>query len=191
VRPVAPGSRMILAGLLFELTVPIGGRAQTGGQRLQDGVSNAMADHRGAALVDVPSGRMPAIHHPRLAALRAIHPGSSLKSFTLLTPLQKHPVDPRAALLCRRPLTVGGHRLEGPHPATGQPLEPSAALPYSLNSHFTNAATGLTRVELRHSPAQAGLAWFTGWAAHETREGLPWSDENELQLQAMGSGTST
>lgn len=186
--PVAPHSRMILAGLLLPLTLAIGGRAQTGDQRLQNAVSRAMANHRGAAVVvDVPSGRMLAIYDPRLAALRAVHPGSSLKSFTLLTLLQKHKVDAHTALLCRRPLTVGGHRLDCPHPATDQPLEPATALAYSCNSYFTNAATRLTPVELRDSLVQAGFASVTGWAPHEASGRVALAqDENELQLQAIG-----
>src|SRR6516165_6689331 len=112
-RPAASRSRMTMAGLLLHLTCSLGGQSQASDQGLQSAVSGAMANLHGAAVVvDVSSGRILAIYHPRVAALRIALPGSSLKSFTLLTLLKKHKVDAHTALLCRRPLTVGGHRLD-------------------------------------------------------------------------------
>jgi len=177
-----------MAGLLLHLTFSLGGQSQASDQGLQSAVSGAMANLHGAAVVvDVSSGRILAIYHPRVAALRIALPGSSLKSFTLLTLLKKHKVDAHTALLCRRPLTVGGHRLDCPHPATQQPFEPPAALAYSCNFYFASVATRLTPGELHDGLVEVGFTSLTGWLPQEAsgRVGLA-HNQDELRLQAIG-----
>jgi len=163
-------------------------QAGAGKPTLQGAVSRAMARHRGAAVVvDVQSGRLLAVYHPEIASRRRVHPGSSLKPFALLTLLQADKVDAHTALLCKRPLTIGGHKLDCPHPATNQPFEPPAALAYSCNFYFTNVSTRLTAVELHDSLVQMGFTAATGWLPHEVsgRVGLAHT-QDELQLQAIG-----
>lgn len=162
--------------------------AQAGNAALQGAVSRAMAGHRGAAaVVDVRSGRLLAVYHPEIASRRVVRPGSSLKPFTLLTLLDADKVDAHTALLCKRPLTIGGHKLDCPHPATNQPFEPPAALAYSCNFYFTNVSTRLTATELHDSLVRMGFTAATGWLPHEAGGRLALArTRDELQLQAIG-----
>ncbi len=89
--------------------------------------------------------------------------------------------------MCKRPLTIGGHRLDCGHPDTHAPLDAATALAYSCNSYFTQVATRLTPAELRNSLLKDGFASATGLAANEAvgkvaLAGTP----AELQLQAIG-----
>src|SRR5271157_4261592 len=101
--------------------------------------------------------------------------------------LEAGKVDAHTALVCQRPLTIAGHRLDCPHPDTAEALGPAAALAYSCNSYFTSAATRLTPVQLRDSFVRAGFSSLTGLAPNEASGvvALAQSPE-ELQLQAIG-----
>ena len=138
-------------------------------------------------MLDVNSGRMLASYHLDVAARRVVHPGSSIKPFTLLALLQAGKVDAGTALVCKRPLTIAGHRLDCPHPDTREPMGPATALAYSCNSYFTSVATRLTPAELRASFAQAGFTSTTGLAPHEVNgEVVLAQSVEQLQLQAIG-----
>ena len=162
--------------------------AQAGGQDLQSAVARAMAGKTGTAVVlEVATGRVLAAYHPEVAARRVAHPGSSLKTFTLLALLEAGKVNGQTALMCKRPLTIAGHRLDCTHPDTDAPLDAATALAYSCNSYFTQVATRLTPAELRNSLIKDGFASATGMAANEAAgtvalAGTP----TELQLQAIG-----
>ena len=162
--------------------------AQTGSTTLQSVVTRTMAGRRGTVvMLDVHSGAMLASYHPEVAARLLAHPGSSIKPFTLLALLKAGKVGAHTALVCKRPLSIAGHRLDCSHPATAEPLDPVAALAYSCNSYFTSVATRLTPQQLRDSLVRDGFASVTGLAANEAAGtvALAHSPE-ELQLEAIG-----
>ncbi len=147
-----------------------------------------MKGRRGTAVVvDVRTDRILASYHPAVAARRVVHPGSSLKPFTLLTLLRSGKVDAHTSLICKRPLTIAGHRLDCPHPATQQPFDPAMALAYSCNFYFTSVATRLSPAELREGLVRAGFGETTGLFANEAAGEVALAGSTEqLQLQAIG-----
>jgi penicillin-binding protein 2 len=162
--------------------------ADPGNSALQTAVARAMAGRRGAAVVvNVQSGHVLAAYHLDVAARRVVHPGSSIKPFTLLTLLQAGRLDAHTALLCKRTVSIGGHKLDCSHPVTPEPLVPASALAYSCNSYFTSVATRLTPAQLRDSFVRSGFSSSTGVSPKEVagRVALAHSPE-ELQLQAVG-----
>jgi penicillin-binding protein 2 len=161
---------------------------QTDNAKLQDAIAQTMAGQRGTAVVlDVHSGRMLAAYHADVAARRVARPGSSVKPFTLLALLQTGKVDAHTALVCKRPLTIAGHKLDCTHPDIPEPLGPAAALAYSCNSYFTNVAKRLTSEQLRDTFGRAGFGSLTRLQRNEASGfvALAQSPE-ELQLQAIG-----
>ncbi len=161
---------------------------QARNSKLQSAITQAMADRRGAAVVvDVHTGRVVAAYHADVAARRMVRPGSSIKPFTLLALLEAGRVDAHTALVCKRPLTVAGRKLDCTHPDTAGPLGPAAALAYSCNSYFTSVATRLTPAQLRASFVRAGFSAATGLAASEAAGDVALAQSPEqLQLQAIG-----
>jgi cell division protein FtsI/penicillin-binding protein 2 len=162
--------------------------AQTATPALQSSVARAMAGQHGAAVVlDARSGHVLATYHPQVAARRLAYPGSSIKPFTLLALLEAGKIDAHTALVCKRPLTIAGHKLDCPHPATAEPLDPIAALAYSCNSYFTSVATRLTPQQLRDSFVRDGFETVTGLATDESAGNVDLAHSpEELQLQAIG-----
>ena len=162
--------------------------AQPGNSVLHKALSQTMAGQRGAAVVlDVQTGGVLATYHPDVAARRAVHPGSSIKPFTLLALLQAGKVDANTALVCKRPLTIAGHRLDCGHPDTPEALGPATALAYSCNSYFTSVATRLTPVQLRDNFVRAGFNTVTGLEPNEATGNVSLAQSpEELQLQAIG-----
>ena len=127
----------------------------------------AMRSHPGTAIVmDVASGNIIAQHRIDIAAGRLAAPGSAIKPFTLLALLHSSRFDPSNRLLCRRQLTVGGHRLDCTHPDLPIPLDAADALAYSCNSYFAAAAPHLSNADLRNEFEKVGLASPTGLATH-------------------------
>ena len=166
-------------------------RATAGGSdnsTLQKAVARAMAGRRGAAVVvDVQSGHVLAAYHLDAAARRVVHPGSSIKPFTLLALLQAGKLDAHTALMCKRTVSIGGHKLDCTHPATPEPLVPASALAYSCNSYFTSVATRLTPVQLRDSFVRSGFSSSTGLSPQEVAGSVALAHSpEELQLQAVG-----
>jgi penicillin-binding protein 2 len=147
-----------------------------------------MAGRRGAAVVvDVQSGHVLAAYHLDVAARRVVHPGSSIKPFTLLALLQAGKVDAHTALMCKRTVSIGGHKLNCTHPAASEPLIPASALAYSCNSYFTSVATRLTPAQLRDSFVRSGFSSRTGLSPNEVAGNVaPSHSLEELQLQAIG-----
>ena len=139
-----------------------------GNSALQKAVARAMAGRRGAAVVvDVQSGHVLAAYHLDVAARRVVHPGSSIKPFTLLALLQAGKLDAHTALMCKRTVSIGGRKLDCTHPATPEPLVPASALAYSCNSYFTSVATRLTPAQLRDSFVRSGFSSPTGVSPEE------------------------
>lgn len=155
---------------------------------LQTAVSRAMAVRRGAAVVvDVQSGHVLAAYHLDVAARRVVHPGSRIKPFTLLALLQAGKLDAHTALMCKRTVAIGGHKLDCTHPTTPEPLVPASALAYSCNSYFTSVATRLTPTQLRDSLVRSGFDSATGLSPDEVAGHVALSHSlGELQLQAIG-----
>ncbi len=161
---------------------------ESGISALPTAVVHAMAGRRGAAVVvDVQSGHLLAAYHLNVAARRVVHPGSSIKPFTLLALLQAGKLDAHTALMCKRTVSIGRHRLDCSHPPTPGPLVPASALAYSCNSYFTTVATRLTPAQLRDSFVQTGFSSRTGLSPDEAAGNLALSHSSEqLQLQAIG-----
>jgi cell division protein FtsI/penicillin-binding protein 2 len=161
---------------------------ESGISALPTAVVRAMAGRRGAAVVvDVQSGHILAAYHLDVAARRVVHPGSSIKPFTLLALLQAGKLDAHTALMCKRTTSIGGHKLDCSHPATPEPLVPASALAYSCNSYFTTVATRLTPAQLHSSFVQTGFSSRTGLSPDEVPGHVALSHSSEeLQLQAIG-----
>lgn len=172
--------------LCFALRAPA--ITQPAGSALQQIVSQAMAGRRGTAVIlDVRSGRVLAAYHLEVAARRVAHPGSSIKPFTLMALLEAGKVDEHTALVCKRQLSIAGHKLDCSHPQTAQPLDPSAALAYSCNSFFTSVATRLTPAQLRDSLEGDGFSSRTTLVSEEAAGNVALAQSPEqLQLQAIG-----
>lgn len=155
---------------------------------LQHAVVRAMARQRGTAVIlDVRSGQVTAAYHLDVAARRVVHPGSSIKPFTLMALLESGKVNEQTALMCKRSLTIGGHKLDCSHPATAQPLDPAAAMAYSCNSYFSTVALRLTPTQLRDSLAHDGFGSVTSLAENEAAGNVALAQSREqLQLEAIG-----
>ena len=155
---------------------------------LQQAVVRAMAGRNGAAVVlDVASGKVLTAYHPQTAARRLALPGSSIKPFTLLALLESGKVNAQTTMLCKRPLTIGGHRLDCTHPDVQQPFDPATALAYSCNSYFTSVALRLTSAELRNAFFRFGFAAASGLAPNEATGRVELAGSQvQLQLEAIG-----
>jgi cell division protein FtsI/penicillin-binding protein 2 len=155
---------------------------------LQRAITRAMAGSRGTAVVvDVQSGQILAAYHLDVAARRVARPGSSIKPFTLMALLQAGKLDAHSALMCKRAVSVGGHKLDCTHPPTPEPLVPASALAYSCNSYFTSVATRLTPSQLRDSFVRSGFGSRAGLSPDEVAGDVSLSHSpEELQLQAIG-----
>jgi cell division protein FtsI/penicillin-binding protein 2 len=159
-----------------------------GVSELQQAVVRAMAGRNGTAVVlDVASSKVLAAYHPEVAAQRVALPGSSLKPFTLLALLESGKVDRQTVLMCKRPLVIGGHKLDCTHPEVQQPFDPATALAYSCNSYFTSVATRLTPAELRNSLSIFGFGSASGLSPKEATGGVALAGtQAQLQLEAIG-----
>jgi cell division protein FtsI/penicillin-binding protein 2 len=173
-------------GVCFAGWIPLA--AEAGTPTLQTAVMHAMAGRRGAAVVvDVRLGHVLAAYHLDVAARCVVHPGSSIKPFTLLALLQAGKLDAHTALMCKRTVSIGGRKLDCTHPATPEPLVPASALAYSCNSYFTSAATRLTPTQLRDSLVRSGFSSPTGLSRDEAAGNTVLSHSlEELQLQSIG-----
>jgi len=170
------------------LSIQIPAYATAAEEALQVAASRAMAGRSGTAVVlDVRSAQVLAAYHLDVAARRVVRPGSSIKPFTLLALLELGKVNEQTALMCKRSLWIGGHKLDCTHPATAQPLDPSAALAYSCNSYFSTVALRLTPAQLHDSFARDGFASTTSLAQNEAAGSLALAQSPEqLQLEAIG-----
>jgi cell division protein FtsI/penicillin-binding protein 2 len=162
--------------------------AQMSGPALQQAVARAMAGRSGTAVVlDVHSERVVASYRLDVAARRLAYPGSSIKPFTLMALLESGKLDGQTALVCKRALSIAGHKLDCTHPDLKQPLDAANALAYSCNSYFTTVALRLTPVQLQASFVNDGLTSATSLAAGEaTGEVERAQSPAQLQLQAIG-----
>ena len=140
-----------------------------------------------AVVIDVASGKLLAAYHPDAAARRVALPGSAIKPFTLLALLESGKINGQTALMCRRPLTIDGHKLDCTHPDVKQPFDPATGLAYSCNFYFTSVATRLAPAELRNSFLKDGFGSPSGLASNEAAGTVALANsEGELQRQAIG-----
>ncbi len=167
------------------------GGHSTAGSALQHAVTRSMAGKRGAAVViDVATGKVLAAYHLDVAARRLALPGSSIKTFTLLTLLEAGKVNEQTTLMCKRTLKVGAHNLDCTHPEMKQPFDPVTALAYSCNTYFATMATRLTPAELRDGLLAYGFGSPSGLATNEASGSVTLAaTQAELQMQAIGEGS--
>ena len=147
-----------------------------------------MAGNPGAVvIVSVASGKVLAQWHLNVAAQRLEFPGSTVKPFVLMALLEKGKINPTQQVMCRRPLYVGGKRMDCSHPEGISSLDAPDAIAYSCNTYFATVATRLSPAELAEMYRHVGFSSPTGSAEKEAfgRIGMP-STEGQLQLQALG-----
>lgn len=155
---------------------------------LQAEIDHSMAAKAGSVeVVDVASGKILAQWHLNVAAQRLEPPGSTVKPFVLMELLQKGRIDPEQHVICRRPLYVGGKRMDCSHPVSVTSLDAPDAIAYSCNTYFSTVATRLKPGELADAYKRAGFTSPTGLAAEEASGRIITPNEPaQLQLQALG-----
>ena len=151
-------------------------------------IANLMAGKPGAVVVlDAASGKVLAQWNLKVAAQRVTAPGSTVKPFVLLELLQAGKIDPEQRLICRRPLTIAGRRMDCTHSPAITNLDAADAIAYSCNSYFAQVAGRLSPAELAKAFERAGFTSRTEFAADEaTGRVMAAADEPHLQLQALG-----
>ncbi len=155
---------------------------------LQKTVDLAMKGRAGAAVVaDVSTGEILATQGIETAAHRLARPGSAVKPFVLMALLEAGKIDASQRLLCRRPLRIGGVRMDCAHASSIVELNAEEAIAYSCNSYFAEAATRLSGAELVQALRRAGLDSPSGLVKEEAsgRIEMP-RDREMLQLEALG-----
>jgi cell division protein FtsI/penicillin-binding protein 2 len=157
-------------------------------EELRAAVERAMEGRTGAAVVaDVVTGEILAAHEIDLAAHLVARPGSTVKPFVLMALLESGKLNARQRLLCRRPLRIGGVRMDCAHPTWVVDLDAEVAIAYSCNSYFSEVATRLSRAELVEALRRAGLDSPSGLVKEEARGHIEMpSDLDMLQLEALG-----
>ncbi len=157
-------------------------------EKLQRAADQAMEGRAGAVVVaEVSSGEILASLGMDLAAHRLARPGSTVKPFVLMALLESGKLDARQRLLCRRPLRIGGVRMDCAHPDSVVDLNAEEAIAYSCNSYFAEAATRLSGAELVQSLRRAGLDSASGLAKEEATGRIETPRDREmLQLEALG-----
>jgi cell division protein FtsI/penicillin-binding protein 2 len=157
-------------------------------ETLQRATDRAMEKRIGAMVVaDAATGQILAAAALDLAAHRLARPGSTVKPFVLMALLESGKLDARQRLLCRRPLRIGGVRMDCAHASSIVDLNAEEAIAYSCNSYFAEAATRLNGAELVQTLRRAGLDSPSGLVKEEAsgRIEMP-RDREMLQLEALG-----
>jgi len=151
-------------------------------------IARLMAGKPGAVvLLDVASGRIVAQSNLKLAAERVTTPGSVVKPFVLLELLESGKIDPEQHLVCRRMLTIAGHRMDCTHSPAVTNLNAADAIAYSCNSYFAQAAVRLSPGELAQTFERAGFSAPTGLAEDEAEGRVVTAiGQPQFQLQALG-----
>lgn len=147
-----------------------------------------MARQPGALVVaDVVSGKILAARGLDIAAHQTRRPGSTLKPFVLMALLGLRRLNASQKLLCRRPLNIGGVRLDCTHPPTMLDFDAEEAIAYSCNSYFAEVATRLSGAELMQAFRKAGLDSPSGFVKDEASGHIEQPTDREmLQLEALG-----
>jgi cell division protein FtsI/penicillin-binding protein 2 len=178
---------VFIALLLFVL--PTGLRLNTTNEEeLQAAVDRALGGRAGAAVVaDVVTGEILAAHGLESAARLLARPGSTVKPFVLMALLESGKLNASQRLVCRRPLRIGGVRMDCAHASAIVDLNAEESIAYSCNSYFAEAATRLSATELVESLRRAGLDSASGLVKEETTGRIETPRDREmLQLEALG-----
>jgi cell division protein FtsI/penicillin-binding protein 2 len=176
---------ILLAGALAVPSAPLGSAPDP---TLQSAADGAMAGHPGAlVVVDVSSGAILASVNLPLAAHGLERPGSTVKPFVLMALLEAYKVNPEERLLCKRPLVIGGARMDCTHSTNVTQLNADDAIAYSCNSYFAQVAPRLSALELVQTFRRAGFDSPSGLASGEATGHInkP-ATRAELQLEALG-----
>jgi cell division protein FtsI/penicillin-binding protein 2 len=176
--------------LLFALPAGILSRANTAAkEELRAAVERAMEGRAGAAVVvEVSTGEILAAQEIEVAAHRLVRPGSTVKPFVLMALLESGKLSASQRLLCRRPLQIGGVRMDCAHPSSIVDLNAEEAIAYSCNSYFAEAATRLSGAELAQAFRRAGLDSPSGMVKEESNGRIETPQDREmLQLESLGA----
>jgi cell division protein FtsI/penicillin-binding protein 2 len=180
----------VFAVLLFALPAGILSKVNTAAkEELQAAVERAMEGRAGAAVVaEVSTGEILAAQGMEVAAHRLVRPGSAVKPFVLMALLESGKLSASQRLLCRRPLQIGGVRMDCAHPSSIVDLNAEEAIAYSCNSYFAEAATRLSGAELAQAFRRAGLDSPSGMVKEESNGRIETPQDREmLQLEALGA----
>ena len=155
---------------------------------LDRALTRAFGSREGAGVVvEVKSGNILAARDLPLAAHRLVLPGSTVKTFVLLTLLESGKLRPVEPFVCPYHLTIAGMRLDCPHPEKLGQMYPAAALAWSCNNFFARMATRLSPLELARGLARWGFASPTRLARDErTGDIATVFTQPELELEALG-----
>jgi len=177
-----------IVSLFLLLTLGSSAVTQENASSLQAEINRLMANKTGAvAVLDVASGKILAQWHLNVAAKRLELPGSTVKPFVLMELLGKGKINPEQHLMCRRPLYVGGKRMDCSHPAGITSLDAPDAIAYSCNTYFSTVATRIDPAELAEMYKHIGFTSPTHLAADEAVGKITQAtDQPQLQLQALG-----
>lgn len=161
---------------------------RSGEPALQKAVDKALGDRAGSIVVlDVKSDKILAASHLDLAANRLVRPGSTLKPFVLMELLQSGKLDASQHLRCRRPLLIGGMRLDCAHTPAVTELDADDAIAYSCNSYVAEVALRMDGNEMAQAFLRAGLDSMTGLVEGELTGKIEIArDRAQLQLEALG-----
>jgi cell division protein FtsI/penicillin-binding protein 2 len=151
-------------------------------------VERAMEGRPGAAVAEkVSTGAILAAQGMEVAAHRLVRPGSTVKPFVLMALLESGKLSASQRLLCRRPLQIGGARMDCAHPSSKVDLNAEEAIAYSCNSYFAEAATRLSAAELVQALRRAGFDSLSGLVKEEATGHIEMPrDRDRLQFEALG-----
>lgn len=155
---------------------------------IQNEINRLMANKAGAVVVlDVVSGKILAQRHLDVAGQKLEPPGSTIKPFVLMELLAAGKINPERRVMCRRPLYIGGRRMDCSHPASITTLDAPDALAYSCNTYFSTTATRLDPTQLAEMYKRIGFNSPSGLLPNEVTGKIRIaSDQSQLQLQALG-----
>lgn len=163
-------------------------QANANRENLQRTVDQAMGERRGAFVVaDIVTGEILAAHRLDVAAHLLERPGSAVKPFVLMALLESRKIEAGQRLMCRRPLRIGGVKMDCTHSPSAVELNAEEAIAYSCNSYFAEAATRMSAAELAQALRKAGLDSPSGLVKEEANGRIEQAaDRDMLQLEALG-----
>lgn len=179
---------LVSCALLSSPCLPKSQKPEPQDLSLQSAVEHALDGRAGAIVViGVELGEILAAKNLEFAGKQLIRPGSTLKPFVLMELLDSGKLDPKQRLTCKRPLTIGGVRLDCSHTAEVTQLDADDAIAYSCNSYVAEASLRLPGGELVQALRRAGLDSLSGLVPRESAGHIDRPGTQEyLQLTALG-----
>jgi cell division protein FtsI/penicillin-binding protein 2 len=139
-------------------------------------------------VVGVEWGEILASKNLELASRQLTRPGSTLKPFVLMALLDSGKLDPKQRFLCKRPLRIGGLRLDCSHTTDVTLLDADEAIAYSCNSYVAEASLRLNDGELVQALRRVGFDSLTGFTKNESAGHIDRpATQAQLQLTALGA----